>query len=144
MVIRIFNNNDCALDYLACVEELNYRQEILCSEGEVKTLLGSRTSNITTFVGIENEKIVATATVILEQKLRYKNCCCHIEDVGVHAEYRHKGYGKQIVQHCINFAKENKCYKIKLNCAKAVAPFYQKMGFEGDQLHLTITNPVVG
>lgn len=143
MIIKIFNRNDCALDYLACVEELNSRQEILCSEEEVKTFLISRPLNIITFVGIEDRKLVATATVILEQKLRYKNYCCHIEDVGVHPEYRNRGYGKQIVEYCINFAKEKKCYKIKLNCTKNVEGFYKKLGFDGDQLHLTYSNDVI-
>lgn len=144
MFIKLFNRNDCGLDYLDCLEDLNSRSEILCSEEEVKNFLLFRPSNILTFVGIEDQKIVATATVILEQKLRYKNMCCHIEDVGVHRDYRKKGYGKKIVEHCISFAQEKKCYKIKLNCKPSLVEFYEKLGFSGGELHLTQSFDMVG
>lgn len=73
--------------------------------------------------------IVATATVIMEKKLRYNQLCCHIEDVGVHSEFRHRGYGHKMVEYCINIAKQNRCYKIKLNCNESLVSFYTKIGF---------------
>ena len=86
----------------------------------------------------DDNKIVATATVIMEKKLRYSQLCCHIEDVGVHPDFRNKGYGKEIVEYCIKVAKANNCYKIKLNCADSLIQFYEKLGFELNGNHMYI------
>ena len=66
----------------------------------------------------------------MECKLRYNQYCCHIEDVGVRKSFRGYGYGQQIVKYCIDFAKQNNCYKVKLNCSDNLIPFYEKLGFK--------------
>ena len=60
-----------------------------------------------------NNKIVACATFLIEQKLlRGISKVLHIEDVVVDESCRGKGVGKDIVKLLINIAENNGCYKI--------------------------------
>lgn len=137
MNIKILEVNDNILDYMICVESLNSSKVSIASEEEIKKTLLCRPSNVLTFVMVNDDnRIVATSTVIMEKKLRYNNLCCHIEDVGVHPEFRKKGYGKLIVEYCINMALTNNCYKIKLNCADSLVRFYKDLGFEMNGNHM--------
>lgn len=139
MIIKILEPNDNILDYIECIKELNNPGVALSTPEEIKYSLGERPSNILTFVGvIDDNRIVASATVIMEKKLRYNNLCCHIEDVGVHPDFRNKGYGRDIVEYCIKVAKSNNCYKIKLNCVDSLIKFYEKLGFELNGNHMFI------
>jgi N-acetylglutamate synthase-like GNAT family acetyltransferase len=144
MNIKLLDSNDNINEYLDCVKDLNSRDVELSTVEQIKRVLDTRPTNILTFVLINSEnKIVATASVIMEKKLRYNKLCCHIEDVGVHESYRNKGYGKKIIEYCIDFAIKNECYKLKLNCKSYLLDFYQKLGFDGDQLHLTKSTSVL-
>jgi predicted GNAT family N-acyltransferase len=62
--------------------------------------------------------------------------CCHIEDVATSIKDRGKGYGKQIVEHCVAVAKANNCYKVKLNCEDSLISFYGCLGFEHHGAHM--------
>lgn len=130
MIIKYIEPTDNLHDYLACVAELNGVGVKVSSVEEIKSIIDSRPTNILTFVGVINDRIVATATIVIEKKLRYAQLCCHIEDVGVHPEFRNKGYGKKMVEYCIDIAKRNKCYKIKLHCNDSLVSFYNKIGFQ--------------
>ena len=74
-------------------------------------------------------RIVASATIIIEQKLiRNMGKVCHIEDVVVDKGSRGKGFGKHIIQHCVDMAIHHKCYKCILNCNEDNVKFYEKCG----------------
>lgn len=137
MNIKILEQNDNINEYMECIQDLNNAKIPLSSIEEIKHSIEYRPKNILTFI-LENEDkhILATATVIIEKKLRYKMLCCHIEDVAVHPNHRNKGYGKKIVEFCINLAEHNGCYKVKLNCSDNVCEFYSKLGFESHGHHM--------
>lgn len=139
MIIRLMESTDNINDYLECVKELNGKNAELSSIEQIKEVLVERPSNILTFVGLVSDRIVSTATVVIEKKLRYRRLCCHIEDVGVHPDHRNKEYGKQMVEYCISVAKSNNCYKIKLNCYKGLTDFYKKLGFETDSFGMVLS-----
>lgn len=128
--IRPININDDLQKYIECINDLNSNSVIVASNEQIKRNLIKRSNNIITYVIADNDLILATATVIIETKLRYTQPCCHIEDVGVHPEYRGKGYGKMIVNHCLGIAKSKKCYKVKLFCSDNLLNFYSGMGFK--------------
>jgi ribosomal protein S18 acetylase RimI-like enzyme len=132
--IRPINVNDNFAQYMECVEDLNSSGVELASVEQIKRALSSRPSNIITYVIVDKESIVATATCIFERKLRYNQLCCHIEDVGVHKDYRSRGFGKLIVDHCISAAVNKRCYKAKLFCSNELEPFYRSMGFRKNNL----------
>lgn len=139
MIIRLLEPDDSIQGYLECVNSLNSSGVELSDIEQIRGVLSLRPSNILTFVGVlEDGKIVSTATVIMEKKLRYHRLCCHIEDVGVHPSYRKHGYGKRMVEYCISMAQKNNCYKVKLNCSKDLIGFYEKMGFETDNFGLSL------
>lgn len=130
LYIRQIDVNDDFDRYMECVNELNGANMSLANKEQMKRNLTKRNSNIITYVITLDDKIVSTATVIFETKLRYNRLCCHIEDVGVHPDFRKKGYGKMVVDHCINIAKIKDCYKVKLCCSDKNVTFYDKFGFK--------------
>lgn len=120
--------------------DLNNPNIPLSNKQDIVYSLEQRPKNILTFVLVSDDNhIVATATVIIEKKLRYQMLCCHIEDVGVHPDHRGKGHGKQIVDFCIGLAEHNGCYKVKLNCQDNLVEFYSKLGFENHGHHMYIS-----
>ena len=50
--------------------------------------------------------------------------------VVISKENRKKGYGKTIIEHCINYAVGESCYKVRLNCADHLIKFYSVAGFK--------------
>ena len=48
----------------------------------------------------------------------------------VASEYQSKGIGEQLINHVLNYAKKNDCYKTILDCSDDVKPFYEKIGFK--------------
>lgn len=140
MNIKILETTDNINDYMLCIKDLNTSTEILSSMEQINFSILERPTNIITFVGLVDQTIVATSTIIMEKKLRYNRLCCHIEDVGVHPDYRGFGYGKEIVLYCIEVAKKNNCYKIKLNCSSELLGFYKKIGFKEAGIHLIENN----
>ena len=64
----------------------------------------------------------------------------HIEDLVVDKEYRKKGISKLLIDKCINYAKNEQCYKIILNCNKNLIKFYEKNNFynSGFQMRLNL------
>lgn len=131
LYIRSIKSDDDFNRYMRCVDELNSSHTKQNNSEQMRRSLINRPSNIITYVITLNDNIVATATIILENKLRYVEPCCHLEDVGVHPDYRKNGYGRMIVEHCLSVAKSKKCYKIKLNCSDKNVGFYSKLGFVG-------------
>lgn len=114
---------------MECVEDLNNPSVSVSSVEQMKGWLFSRPDNILTYICLDGKDIVATATCIFERKLRYNQMCCHLEDVGVRKEYRSKGLGRFIINHCIATAKSKGCYKIKLCCSDKLTGFYENLGF---------------
>ena len=83
-----------------------------------------------TFVFEGSGNIVGTATVLIENKLLHCGSKVgHIEDVVVDNQTRMSGIGKRLIQKCVDFCRENMCYKAILDCSKENIPFYESCGF---------------
>ena len=81
-------------------------------------------------IDYEND-IIATGTIMYEKKFIYNNSSlAHIEDICVKQDYRKFGFGKLIVKHLMNLAKERGCYKVTLDCSEENSHFYIKCGLE--------------
>jgi glucosamine-phosphate N-acetyltransferase len=90
---------------------------------------------------MENDdgKIIGTIALLIEEKFIHKlSSVCHIEDVVVDDEYRGKGLGKILIDYGINYAKDNGCYKIILNCADKNIKFYEKCGFNHKNVEMSL------
>lgn len=137
MEIRLLSPDDNLVEYMECVSDLNSADQQLSNLRDIAEALIDRPKNILTFVMVTDDShILATATIMIEKKLRYKRLCCHIEDVGVHPDHRNKGYGKQMIDFCKAVAKKNNCYKIKLSCYEELVNFYNKCDFKVNGFHM--------
>jgi glucosamine-phosphate N-acetyltransferase len=83
-----------------------------------------------TFVFESDNKIIGTATVLVENKLlHYGSKVGHIEDVVVDNKSRMSGVGRGLIEMCVNFCKRKMCYKAILDCSQDNVPFYESCGF---------------
>lgn len=87
----------------------------------------------------DNNKIVATGTLLIEQKL-YRNCknVGHIEDICVTSDHQGKGIGKMMIDHLIDIGKQKNCYKIILDCGENVKQFYERCGMESKNIQMSM------
>ena len=116
-------------EYLECVEDLNTRGVNKSDLKKAKYILDNRCDNIITLIGLVDRRLVATCTLVLEDKIRYTERSCHIEDVAVMRDCRGKGYGKEILKYAIGYAKSDGCYKIMLTCKNDLVKYYSDVGF---------------
>lgn len=92
-----------------------------------------------TFVIKSNNKIIGTASIFIESKFIHKlSSVGHIEDVVIDTEYRNKGLGKLLINHCTKYAREHQCYKIILNCDLKNVTFYEKCGFTSKNIEMSL------
>jgi len=76
---------------------------------------------------VQNE-IVGLASLYIEPKLA-RLFVGHIDDVIVKQSFRGQGYGKKMVNHLIETAKHENCYKCVLSCNLSACEFYEQCGF---------------
>jgi GNAT superfamily N-acetyltransferase len=87
-----------------------------------------------------DNKIVGMASMMLLARLNRKNLELYIPELIVGKDYQNKGIGKKLIESCIDFAKKNKCHRIRLesgNQRKDSHLFYKKLGFEQSSLSFT-------
>ncbi|ESN94236.1 hypothetical protein HELRODRAFT_68685 [Helobdella robusta] len=86
---------------------------------------------------LEKQKIVASATVVVERKFIHE-CSSRgrIEDVVVDEGYRGLQLGKLLVVVGEFLSKKLGCYKTSLECSDGKVEFYEKVGFKIDGKHM--------
>jgi glucosamine-phosphate N-acetyltransferase len=119
-------------DYDAMYTLMNqFRPNSLFTKEQFQSFLTILGSQIQIWVLLIDNKIVSTAKLILEPKLIFNLATlAHVEDVCTLESERKKGYGKMLMNHLIQVAKEAKCYKITLCCNGSLEQFYGSAGFE--------------
>lgn len=119
-------------DYLECLEDLIDHSKSGSQVTPVDIFynrVAEQNKNYEVYVYLIDDKIVATAAIVYEYKLKYVNPKAHIEDVAVHKDYRGRGLGKKIVKECVNIAHKKMCYRIVLTCEDSLVKFYENLGF---------------
>lgn len=87
-------------------------------------------SRVSTFVAVAQDRVIGTASLILETKFIHDGGCVgHIEDVAVDPHFQGHGVGQALIQHLIQECRKAKCYKIILDCNPKLVPWYGKLGF---------------
>lgn len=87
----------------------------------------------------ENE-IVGIVSIVYLQRLNRARPEMYIPELIVTEKLQHLGIGQKLIQHCIDLAKQNNCYRIRLesgNQRKASHEFYKSIGFEQSALSFT-------
>ncbi len=89
-------------------------------------------------VSVDNDTITGVASLHIIQKLT--RTLGLIEDVAVNENYRGKGIGKKLVEKLIEIASEKGCDKTVLNSSEKNSEFYEKIGFEKNEIQMIIRN----
>lgn len=122
------NEKDLSRGFLESLEGLG-KAELSLGEA-IKVLRGRVHAGVHTFVARAGDRVVGTATLLIEQKFyHHGGRAGHIEDVSVHRDYQGQGIGAALVRHAIEEARRTGCYKVILNCDDRVMPFYARLGF---------------
>ena len=130
LVFRTLNGDDWNKNYFNLLSQLTDAVEL--DENTFKNLLNEikKTSEIYVYEDIVNNKIVATAKLLIEQKLaRGGGKVGHLEDVVVDVGYRKMGLGGKLVINIIDLARQRGCYKLIGNCTLDLIGYYEKIGF---------------
>ena len=136
-VIREIVGPDLARGFL---ESLSALAEVNLTFEEAAEVLRARMrAGIRTYVACVGERVVGTASLVVEQKFIHKGGKIgHIEDVAVHPDYRHLRVGSVLVRHAIAQARRLRCYKVILSCFERLVPFYEGLGFRKHDLGMRI------
>jgi len=94
--------------------------------------------NSITIVISEENIITAVATLHIIKKLT--RILGLIEDVAVNKNYRGLGIGKKLVKELIKIGNEKNCDKIVLSSSEKNSKFYEKIGFQKNELQMVIRN----
>jgi ribosomal protein S18 acetylase RimI-like enzyme len=94
--------------------------------------------NSTTMVVCEGNTIIGVASIHIIYKL--SRTLGLIEDVAVDKDHRGKGIGKNLVEKLIEIGKQKNCDKIVLNTSEKNSKFYEKIGFEKNEIQMVIRN----
>jgi glucosamine-phosphate N-acetyltransferase len=92
----------------------------------------------TIFVAVKQDgQLIGSITLLIEQKFIHNGGKVgHIEDVVTRREYQGSGIGKALVLKALDYAKQNKCYKVVLNCSNRNVEFYKKIGFKEHEVSM--------
>ena len=94
--------------------------------------------NSITIVMSEEKIIIGVATLHIIKKLT--RILGLIEDVAVNKDYRGLGIGKKLVKELIKIGNEKNCDKIVLSSSEKNSKFYEKIGFQKNELQMVIRN----
>ncbi len=128
ILIRPMNAVDLRRGFLETVRAL--RDTNLTEEQAVEVFRRRMRNKVRTFVALIDGRVVGTASLLIEPKFIHDGGVTgHVEDVAVHPECQGKGIGALLVEHLLKESRKEGCYKVILDCAEKVIPFYEKLGF---------------
>lgn len=137
--IRTLDIQDYYKNYFNLLQELTLAENTTFKDWEERINNINENKYHTIFVIEENEKIIASITLIIELKLiRNLGNVAHIEDLVVSKNYRNHGLAKKLIEYCLDYSKKENCYKVILNCNDNLIHFYKKFGFQDKNRALSL------
>jgi glucosamine-phosphate N-acetyltransferase len=134
-IFRKLEESDYHKNYLDLLSQLTQVGHI--SPEEFSNILAKIQSQIWVFEDTIANKIVASASILLEQKIIHGGgIVAHLEDVVVDQSYRGNQLGQKLIANVVDIAKNSGAYKIIADCKSELLSFYSKNGFEkrGEQI----------
>lgn len=134
-IFRKLEESDYNKNYLKLLSQLTEVGHI--SYNDFSEILSKIQSQIWVFEDTNANKIVASASILLEQKFIHGGgIVAHLEDVVVDEAYRCNQLGKKLIANIVEKARESGAYKIIADCKPELLSFYSKNGFEkkGEQI----------
>ncbi len=86
---------------------------------------------------LNDVEIIGMVSVVLLPRLNNSSLEMYIPELIVIENFQNHGIGKKIMKHCIQFAKEKKCHRIRLESGiqrKNSHDFYKNLEFEQSSL----------
>jgi glucosamine-phosphate N-acetyltransferase len=139
-IFRKLEESDYHKNYLQLLSQLTQVGHI--SPEEFSNILAKIQSQIWVFEDTTVNKIVASASIFLEQKFIHGGgIVAHLEDVVVDQSYRGAQLGQKLIANIVDIAKNSGAYKIIADCKPELLSFYSKNGFEkrGEQIAIYFT-----
>jgi len=127
IIIREIEEDDLEKGFLETLDFLRKTSDI--DKNKDKEILKKikQNPNHIIHVAVDDNKIVASTTLLVEQKFIHDGGLVgHIEDVVVRKEYEGKGIGIKLVMSMVECAKEINSFKTILDCKDDVKKFYKK------------------
>ena len=134
-IFRKLEESDYHKNYLQLLSQLTQVGHITLDE--FTNILAKIQSQIWVFEDTHAKKIVASASILLEQKIIHGGgIVAHLEDVFVDDSYRVNQLGQKLIANIVEKARESGAYKIIADCKTELLSFYSKNGFEkkGEQI----------
>ena len=134
-IFRKLEESDYHKNYLQLLSQLTQVGHI--PPEEFSNILAKIQSQIWVFEDTAAKKIVASASILLEQKIIHGGgIVAHLEDVVVDQSYRGNQLGQKLIANIVEIAKNSGAYKIIADCKTELLSFYSKNGFEkrGEQI----------
>ena len=134
-IFRKLEESDYHKNYLQLLAQLTEVGKI--TPDEFTIILAKIKSQIWVFEDTAANKIVASASIFLEQKIIHGGgIVAHLEDVVVDEGYRGNQLGQKLIANIVEKARESGAYKIIADCKTELLSFYSKNGFEkrGEQI----------
>jgi glucosamine-phosphate N-acetyltransferase len=134
-IFRKLEESDYHKNYLQLLSQLTQVGHIIPEE--FSKILSKIQSQIWVFEDTHTNKIVASASIFLEQKIIHcGGIVAHLEDVIVDESYRGNQLGQKLIANVVEKARESGAYKIIADCKPELVSFYSKNGFEkrGEQI----------
>ncbi len=94
-------------------------------------------SQKTIIVSEQEKKVTGFVSIVYLKRLNQLNAEMYIPELIVTESMRQYGTGKKLMKHCTNLAKQNNCFRIRLesgNQRKDSHEFYKNIGFEQSAL----------
>lgn len=86
-----------------------------------------------------SSKVIGAATLHIENKFIHNGGSVgNVEDVVVDLNHRNRGFGRILVEKCIEEARNHGCYKTKLTCSEKNVQFYEKVGFKRNGVEMCL------
>jgi glucosamine-phosphate N-acetyltransferase len=128
LVVRLMDARDLKRGFLETLSALRPTQ--LSHEAAVAVFQRRLRNKVHTYVALLGDEVIGTASLLIEPKFLHGGSAVgHIEDVAVRQAEQHHGIGLALMKHLFEVCREAGCYKVILDCAPDVAPFYEKLGF---------------
>jgi len=129
--IREIEEGDLEKGFLETLDFLRKASDIDKNKANEILKKIQQNSNHIINVAVDDNKIVGSTTLLIEQKFIHDGGLVgHIEDVVVRKDYEGKGIGIKLVTSLLERAKEKNCYKTILDCKEDVKQFYERIGFK--------------
>jgi len=144
MIIRSLEEEDFDKGFLEVLEHLTTVGDVSREEFEQQWRGVMYNIDHCVYVAEKDGQVVGAATLLVERKFIHKcGLVGHVEDVVTDKQYEGQGIGGALVRQLIDIAKRKGCYKVILDCADELIPFYEKFGFQRkeNQMRLDLTSP---